>query len=104
MRLLVMSALALVPRKIGRVREATPAWVAWSANLGAAVLFGLGHLPAPAALAPLTPAIVARAVVLDGVAGVLFGWLYWRRGLVPAMTAHAVADVGLHVITSLLLG
>ena len=64
----------------------------------AAVLFGLGHLPATAALLPLTPAVVARAVVLNGIAGVVFGWLYWRRGLEAAMVAHFCADLVLHVL------
>ena len=29
----------------------------------------------------------------NGIPGVIFGWLYWRRGLVAAMTAEAAADV-----------
>ena len=33
-------------------------------------------------------------VLLDnGVAGVVFGWLYWRRGLIAAMVCHGSADV-----------
>ena len=74
------------------------ALVFWSAIVLAAILFGLGHLPATAALLPLTPAVVARAVVLNGIAGVVFGWLYWRRGLEAAMVAHFCADLMLHVL------
>lgn len=103
-RLFAMSALALLLRKIGRVKAENPAWVAWTANVAAAALFGLGHLPATAALVHLTPAIVARAVVLNGAVGVAFGWMYWRRGLVPAMATHAVSDLGLHVLLPLLNG
>ena len=64
----------------------------------AAVVFGLGHLPATAALLPLTPAVIARAVVLNGIPGVVFGWLFWRRGLEAAMVAHFGADLVLHVL------
>ncbi len=79
--------------------------VLWIANIGAAVLFGLGHLPAVAALGwPMDPLVITRAVVLNGLAGVVFGWLYWRRGLESAMLAHFSADMVLHVIPALLAG
>jgi hypothetical protein len=73
-------------------------WQFWTAIAVAAVLFGLGHLPATAGMFELTPAVVARAVVLNGVGGVVFGWLYWRYDLVTAMVAHYAADVVLVVV------
>ena len=76
----------------------------WTANLGAAILFGLGHLPATAALVPLTSFVVLRAIVLNGIGGVVFGHLYWRRGLEAAMLAHFSADIVLHVLTPLVFG
>jgi hypothetical protein len=53
-------------------------------------------------LAPLTPVVVARALVLNGVAGATFGVLYWRAGLEAAMVAHVAADVVLHGVGPLL--
>jgi hypothetical protein len=94
LRLLVMSVLVWL---IMRVRPPSPT-VFWIANAAAAVLFGLGHLPATAVLIPLTPLVVARAIVLNGLLGVVAGWLYWRRGLESAMVAHFSGDVVLHVI------
>jgi membrane protease YdiL (CAAX protease family) len=70
----------------------------WSAIVIAAVLFGAGHLPATAALTPLTLVVVSRAIVLNGIAGVAFGVLYWRNGLEAAMLAHFGSDVVLHVL------
>jgi hypothetical protein len=70
----------------------------WTAILLAAVLFGLGHLPATRSLTPLTSMIILRAVVLNGIAGIAFGWLYWRYGLEAAMFAHFCADILLHLI------
>jgi membrane protease YdiL (CAAX protease family) len=58
-------------------------------------LFAAGHLPAVAAQLDLTPAIVARTLVLNGVAGLLYGWLFWRRHLEAAMVAHACTHLGL---------
>lgn len=74
--------------------EGTPSDVLmWGAVVISAVLFGVGHLPAAATLAPLTPAVVARTVLLNAALGVGFGWLYWRRSLEAAMVAHATVHV-----------
>jgi hypothetical protein len=61
--------------------------------LFSAVLFGAGHLPAMAALTPLTPLVIMRTVGLNALLGLAFGWLFWRRGLEHAMLAH----VGTHI-------
>jgi hypothetical protein len=37
---------------------------------------------------------------LNGVLGVAFGRLYWKKGLESAMIAHFSADIVLHVITA----
>ncbi len=70
----------------------------WLANVVVAVLFALGHLPATQAITPLTPAVVARSLFLNGVASLTFGYLFWRRGLESAMVAHACAHVGLQMV------
>ncbi|TMD57371.1 MAG: CPBP family intramembrane metalloprotease [Chloroflexi bacterium] len=70
----------------------------WFAIVVAALLFGAGHLPATGLLMPLTPLVVIRALVLNGVAGIAFGVLYWRYGLEAAMLGHFAGDLGLHVV------
>lgn len=70
----------------------------WLAIVIAALLFAAGHLPAVAAVSPLTPALVARTMVLNGFAGIAFGALYWRRGLEAGMIAHFSGDLVLHVL------
>lgn len=89
MTLLVWIGWRLVQRSQGLPRPA----IVWSAIVLAAVLFGLGHLPATSMLVPLTPLIVTRAILLNGVLGVLFGWLYWQRSLEAGMMAHAAFHV-----------
>ena len=70
----------------------------WLATILAAVIFGLGHLPATAALVKLTPLLIVRAILLNGVVGVATGYLYWRYGLEAAVLAHFSADIVLHGI------
>lgn len=67
---------------------------AWAAILVAAVLFGVGHLPAAAALyGGLTPDVVAFVVLGNALGGIAYGWLFWRRGLEAAMAGHAATHV-----------
>jgi len=102
LRLLVMSFLAWLGKFISKTSEGKPtSAVFWIANILAAVLFGLGHLPTTALLVPLTPLVITRAIVLNGLLGVVFGWLYWKRGLEAAMVSHFSADIVLHVLLAL---
>lgn len=102
LRLFVMSLLAWLGSFISKTTEGKPtSAVFWIANILAAVLFGLGHLPATATLIPLTPLVITRAIVLNGLGGIAFGYLYWKRGLESAMIAHFSADIVLHVLLAL---
>jgi membrane protease YdiL (CAAX protease family) len=71
----------------------------WFAIIIAAVLFGIGHLPALAQSVGLTPALIARTVLLNAIAGVILGWLYWQRSLEAAMVGHAAFHVPLVVLS-----
>lgn len=82
-------------RVTGRPADGPGNAVMWTAIGVAAVLFGAGHLPALARSVALTPALIARTVLLNAFAGVVFGWLYWRRSLEAAMVAHASFHVPL---------
>ena len=94
MRLFLVSLVVWLLGRWWRSAEGQPASGAfWTSIVIVAVIFGLGHLPATAAMTPLTSSIVARALVLNGIAGIAFGWLYWRRGLESAMVAHASAHL-----------
>jgi hypothetical protein len=96
----LLSGLAYLGwRLTGRPDAGPGRAVAWIAIVVAAVLFGVGHLPALAQAVTLTPALVARSLLLNGIAGVVFGWLYWRRSLEAAMIAHASFHVPLVVLS-----
>jgi hypothetical protein len=106
LRLGVLTLLAWLGQFASRTPDNRPTLgVLWIANILAAILFGLGHLPTTALVGiPITPLVVARAVVLNGVIGVFAGWLYWRWGLESAIVAHFSADIILHVLLPLAAG
>lgn len=102
LRLGLMSILVWVGRFVSKTEEGKPTLlVLWSANILAAILFGLGHLPATAALFPITPLVILRAITLNGLIGIAFGYLYFKRGLEAAMISHFTADIVLHVLLAL---
>jgi Type II CAAX prenyl endopeptidase Rce1-like len=68
-----------------------------SAIVLAAVIFAIAHLPALAAQIDLTLPIVTRTLLLNGSAGLLYGWLFYRHHLEAAMVAHAATHLGLSV-------
>lgn len=97
MRLGIMTLLVWVMARIGKRDPLQPA-VAWPGNVAAALAFGLIHLPTAAAFGEITPGIVVFVLGGNGMAGAVFGWLYWRKGLLAAMLAHFTTDVVIHVI------
>lgn len=85
-------------RLLQKGRGAPSSGVMWTAIVLAALLFGVGHLSAGAAIAPLDAVGVLRIVSLNAVGGIFFGWLFWRRHLEAAMLAHAGAHIGFAVL------
>jgi membrane protease YdiL (CAAX protease family) len=99
LRLFFMSFLVWIFFKIKKTNDGKPTNIGiWSAIILAAIIFGIGHLPFTASLTTITPVIIARAVILNGIGGIVFGWLYWKKGLESAMIAHFSADILLYVI------
>ena len=97
LRLFLMSLLAWLLGLVWRAPGGRPADGAfWLANILAAVIFGLAHLPTTAALVKLNALLVVRAIALNSVVGVATGYLYWRYGLEAAMLAHFSADLVFH--------
>ncbi|KJF72912.1 CPBP family intramembrane glutamic endopeptidase [Agrobacterium arsenijevicii] len=72
----------------GRVRPA----ILRTAILMAAALFAVGHLPFLFAIAVHPqPSLIMVILLANFIPGLLFGWLFWRRGLEAAMLSHAFA-------------
>lgn len=82
-----------------RKRDGAPSELAWAlAIVGAAVAFGLGHLPLANLLGETGPAAIGRILLLNGVGGLVFGYLFKRYGLESAVVAHAAAHLALQIL------
>jgi hypothetical protein len=85
------------------VRRMPPAsGVVWTSNVLAALVFGSLHIPQAAVFLGPTRLVISYTLLGNAVPGVVFGWLYWRRGLVAAMVCHCAADVILKAVLPLL--
>jgi len=99
LRLFFVTLLVWIMWRFSRSNDVKPSTTTiWVAIVSAAIIFGLGHLPATAVLTTITPLIILRAVLLNGIGGVIFGWLYWKKGLEAAIIAHFITDIVLLVI------
>ena len=99
LRLFLMTLLVWMLTLAGRHRP-KPA-LFWLAIVIAALAFGAGHLPAAQQVWGLSGIVVVRTIALNALGGLVFGWLYWKRGLEMAMLGHFAADIVLHVLAPL---
>ena len=97
LRLFLFSFIYFIFGKAIKIRKNNRPVILWSVNIIVALLFGMSHLPAAFKLASPSGFEIFRVLFLNGLAGLVFGWLYWSRGLWAAITAHIVADLMIHV-------
>jgi len=75
----------------------------WLAIILSATLFGISHLQISAATGnPFSPIIFSRILILNGIAGIIYGYMYWKNGLTSAMLTHFSTNIILHVIVPIL--
>jgi membrane protease YdiL (CAAX protease family) len=104
LRLFLMTLIVWVFYKIKKTKDGKPTKISmWLAIILAAVIFGAGHLPALMSITTITPLLIIRTIALNALGGIIFGWLYWKKGLESAMISHFSADIVLHVIVPLLV-
>jgi hypothetical protein len=100
LRLFLVSLFVWLSFKIKKTTDGLPtSFGIWLSIILAAIVFGIGHLPVASQIMPLTGLVIIRVIVLNAIGGIIFGWLYWKKGLECAMIAHFSADIVIHVIT-----
>jgi len=98
-RLFAMGVLGWIALRIVRQDR-----VATAIALGASsLLFAVVHLPAWSSATPLNTALVVGVLLLNGLGGLLLGWVFWRWGLPYAILCHFAGDVVIQSLAPRLL-
>ena len=90
-----------VTRRFARGSEQPSVAIFWIANVLAALGFAAIHIPRRNCFWGLPPGMIAFIFVGNGVPALVFGWLYWHRGLIAAMIASFGLDLVLKVFVPL---
>ena len=98
LRLFLFTLIYFLVGKCLTIRESNRLAILWGVNIFVALIFGVGHLPAAFKLMSPSAFEIFRILFLNGVAGIVFGWLYWSKGLWTAIGAHFIADIMIHVL------
>lgn len=70
----------------------------WTGIILATILFAFGHFPvAFSAVSNPTISLLTYILVGNSIAGIFFGWLYWKKGLEAAFVGHIFAHVAMVV-------
>lgn len=70
------------------------ALIYWLGILISSIIFGLGHLPITFLLVDNpTTALFMYIIFGNAIGGIVFGWLYWKKGLETAMIAHIFSHI-----------
>lgn len=101
LRLLVMSLLVLIIWKLlAKTKDYNkiPNWVYIFAIILSSILFAAGHLPLTIQTLGISTPILIRCFILNGIGGIGFGYLYWKKGLTYSMYAHAATHIFMQVL------
>ncbi len=94
LRLFLLSSVAwLLARGWRNDHAPVSAVSSWSAITASSLVFAAVHLPAWLATTNPTAVLIASVLILNGVAGMVLGYLYWRWGIESALLAHFAADM-----------
>ncbi|WP_096201606.1 CPBP family intramembrane glutamic endopeptidase [Bacillus sp. FJAT-45350] len=96
MRLFLMSLIVWIILKIlKRISDNSY----WFAIMLTSLLFAAGHLPGTELIfGELTSTIVIRGLLLNSIGGLVFGYLYWKKGLEYAILSHMFAHISMQLL------
>lgn len=97
LRLFLFTFVYFICSKFWGITAKNRLCILWIITVIVAIIFGLGHLPAALKLTTASPFEIFRILLLNGIPGIVFGWLYWSKGVWTAMLAHFVTDLMIHV-------
>ncbi len=98
-RLFMMSLAAWILIKLFRAEEGRGRTIAfWIAVLASTAMFAWSHVTGIELFGPASPIVLFRTLLIILVPGLVFGYLFWKRGLEAAILCHFAVDIIVHVI------
>ncbi|MCC5929866.1 MAG: CPBP family intramembrane metalloprotease [Cyclobacteriaceae bacterium] len=86
------------------ISKSTRPPVYWTGIVLAAIIFALGHFPVVFQIIETPgPHLISYVLIGNSMGGLVFGWLYWKKGLESAFLAHIFAHVAMVVFEKVLL-
>lgn len=104
-RLGLMTLLIWLLSKIfARKKTTIPNWIYIFSVVFSSIVFGAGHLGmAKLLVGTLTLPLILFVILGNSLAGLLFGYLYWKKGLEYGIIGHITGDFTLHFLLPLIL-
>lgn len=93
MRLFLMSLVSLIIYKIFYKNKKINHKVYIISNIVISIIFALGHLPNTAMMMDLSFVVILRCMLLNGVFGLIFGYVYRRYGIIYSIITHSLTHI-----------
>ncbi len=96
--LLRFGFMTLVVWLISKLTRRLNQAIYWTGIIIASIIFAIGHFPVvySAVHNPTLP-LLAYVLLANSMAGLFFGWLYWKKGLEAAFIAHVFAHIAMMI-------
>ncbi|OZM56731.1 hypothetical protein CIB95_10950 [Lottiidibacillus patelloidae] len=99
MRLFLVSLLVILLSKLFKQKENKKPIIYVLSIILAAVVFGVLHLPLLTTTdLGFTSISISYVLLMNGLAAIVFGVLYWKKGIEAAFIAHYTTDIWIHYI------
>lgn len=86
--------MTLIVWLCSKIFKGTKPFVFWTGIVITAIIFALGHFPiAFQAVDNPSTGLLTYILIGNSIGGIIFGWLYWKKGLESAFIAHIFTHV-----------
>lgn len=99
-RLGIMTVLVWVASKIFNYKN-HKSLIVWTILILVSFIFGMAHFPQLVSHDAAKPLAIVGTLFGNVAVGIIYGWFYWKRGLLAAIIAHFSVDIAIHAIPAL---
>ena len=86
--------MTLIVWLCSKIFKGTKPFVFWTGIVIASIIFAFGHFPiAYQAVDNPTTGLLIYILIGNSIGGIIFGWLYWKKGLESAFIAHIFTHI-----------